>query len=301
MYLHHIRESTRSIMVTCPFHKDHRENRPSCGVFLEDRGNFKAGDFHCFTCGETGNLAKLVGKCLGGTEETGKQWLLNSYCDVLLQRPFYLPKIELGTESSSSPTFLSEDLIKPFLGYHSYMEKRHISREVAEKFDLGYNPENNSIIFPLRDEKGNLVGTSSRNISQKLFNIDIINVAKPVYLLHNIIKEGYSSVIVCESQIDALAAWSYGYAACAMIGTGTDEQHRVLNKSPIRHYILMFDNDSAGKSAAARFMSHIRKDVFVDIVRFPSNKKDINDFSYDEFKQLLVDAGFEVELKIKCK
>lgn len=297
-YLRQIKESTHFLMVTCPFHKDHNERRPSCGVFLEDKQNFKAGDFHCFTCGAAGNLSKLVGKCLKGTEETGRQWLLNNYSDVLAQRPFYLPKIELSKSNASIP-YLDEALVQKYGGYHPYLKSRNISEDIAKKFQLGYNKETDSVIFPLRDAKGGLVGLSSRNVKEKLFNIDIISYPKPVYLLDTVIREGYTSAIICESQIDALTAWSYGYVACAMIGTGSREQYDILNKSPLRHYVLMFDNDEAGKNAKLKFIHNIRKDVFVTPVKFPEGKKDINDFSKEEFDFLLNKEGLDLQLRIK--
>ena len=39
-----IKELPENIMVSCPFHKDGQERKPSCGIRKED------GWLHCFTC-----------------------------------------------------------------------------------------------------------------------------------------------------------------------------------------------------------------------------------------------------------
>lgn len=39
-----IKELPEDIMVSCPFHKDGQERKPSCGIRKED------GWVHCFTC-----------------------------------------------------------------------------------------------------------------------------------------------------------------------------------------------------------------------------------------------------------
>lgn len=60
----------------------------------------------------------------------------------------------------------------------------------------------------------------------------------------------------------------------------------VLNATPIRHYILMYDPDEAGRHGAERFKKLIRKDVLVDDVLLPYGK-DVNDLSKKEFENLI--------------
>ena len=176
--------------------------------------------------------------------------------------------------------------------------KEKLTIDIIDKFDVGYNPQTNSITFPLHDIQGNLIGVSSRNVETKFFNIDIIpDIDKPIYLLDTVVREGYDTVIICESQIDSLTAWSYGYVACAMIGVGSKKQYEILNKCPIRHYVLMFDNDLAGKMAALNFIKHIKKDVFITVVPLPVNRKDINDLIKEELDSLLEKHNLQNALK----
>ena len=111
------------------------------------------------------------------------------------------------------------------------------------------------------------------------------NSDKPVYLLNTINQYNYKEVYVCESQINALTLWSWGYPAVALFGTGSQYQYDILNRCGIRHYILCFDGDEAGDKGIYRFRKNIRKDVFVSQKVIPNNK-DVNDLTKEQFDNL---------------
>mgnify|MGYP003317035844 CR=1 FL=1 len=125
---------------------------------------------------------------------------------------------------------------------------------------------------------------TSRSTVDKRFYIEK-DKDKPVYLLNFIKEDNISTVYVCESQINALTLWSYGYPAIALFGTGSSYQYEILNRSPIRNYILCFDGDEAGDKGRARFMKNIRNDVLVSYKKIPFGK-DVNDLSKEEFDKL---------------
>ena len=110
-------------------------------------------------------------------------------------------------------------------------------------------------------------------------------VIKPIYLLNFIIKEHITNVLVTESQINALTAWSWGFPAIALFGTGSKEQYEILRRSGIRNYVLCFDGDSAGDSGIKRFIKNMNEDVFISVVEIPRGK-DLNDLTKDEFLSL---------------
>ena len=153
---------------------------------------------------------------------------------------------------------------------------------------VGYDQESKSIVFPTWDEQNRLVMITRRSVTDKRFLIPK-DIEKPVYLLNFVDKENIKEVIVCESQINALYAWSLGYPAIALFGTGTKHQYGVLNKSGIRHYILCFDGDEAGEKGKDRFLANIRKDVLVDYVDIP-NGKDLNDFDKEDALELIANT-----------
>ena len=125
---------------------------------------------------------------------------------------------------------------------------------------------------------------TSRNVDSKIFNIPA-NTDKPVYVVNYISKENINTVYVVESQVNALTLGSWGYPAIGLFGTGSRQQYDILNKCPVRNYILCFDSDAAGYKGTDRFINNIRKDVFVSIKKIPPSK-DVNDLTKEEFDKL---------------
>ena len=288
-YFRHInKKDDTNIMVSCPFHKDGQEQHPSMGITLKDtivNGKvLKTGTSHCFTCGySTGSFAELVGNIFGGDKAFGEQWLLEKYGGSLSDNEYKLDLLSLDTVKK--PKYLDESILQQYRYYHPYMYKRKLTNEIIQKFDIGFNPNTNSITFPIRDIKGGLIGISERNVENKIFNLPHL-VDKPVYLLYNVLQENYTEVYVCESQINALTLWTYGYPAVALFGTGSSYQYDILNKCGIRHFILCFDGDNAGYKGSVRFKENINPYCIVETVNLPLNK-DVNDLSREEFETLL--------------
>lgn len=287
MYLKDIKPISNAVMVTCPYHKNHNESKPACGVFTAPYGKFKEGDFHCFACGETGSLAQLVGDCFGYNESFGEEWLIEKYGAVADIDRFELTDIEIPKKVLKKPVSLDKSVLEPFSHYDPYMWKRKLSKAVVDKFEIGYNPDTGYMVFPVWDMAGNLHSITQRSVINKRFQIQD-STEKPVYLLNHVVGKNYPFVIVCEAQLDALCAWTYGVPAVAMLGVGSAKQYEQLNKSGIRWFVTMFDNDLAGKKATDNFNRNIRKDAFVTNISFKGLKaKDINDLSKEEFDKLL--------------
>ena len=81
LYLKHINETGNNVMVTCPFHKDGNEKKPSCGVSSVETADTPAGTVHCFTCGKNMGFERFISYILGVEDggSTGRQWLLEHY------------------------------------------------------------------------------------------------------------------------------------------------------------------------------------------------------------------------------
>lgn len=275
-------------LVTCPFHKGGFENHPSCQLYCGDTKDIPFGSYHCFTCNESGSLCKFIGACLDGDDELGRQWLLDRFGDTYVtELPELLPIVL--RKSVNLETNNKVDM-GGMLDYHPYMDKRKLTEQVREEFQIKYNPKAETIVFPVWDEDGKLVMLTQRSVNSKQFYIDK-GVDKPVYLFNRVKDKNYPFVIITEAQIDALTCWGYGVPACAFIGLGSDKQYDILNRNRIKCWVTMFDNDQAGRDATQRFNRLIRKDLFVINVKIPDGKKDINDLSYEEFDKLLIGYG----------
>lgn len=136
-----------------------------------------------------------------------------------------------------------------------------------------------------------------RSVLNKTFLIEQ-DKEKPLYLLNEILNKHYNKVIITEGQIDALTAWDYGFPAIATLGGLSDKQIDILNKSNINFVITMFDNDNAGKTFTKKLINKLNKNIFVIETQLPSNKKDINDLTYEEFWECLNKSGIYKENNI---
>lgn len=281
-YLKDIVKKKEDVICTCPFHKDGNESKPACFVY-DDDGKLVKGTFHCFACGEKGTLAKLVGKCYNNDTKWGEKWLIDNFSSTFVQNREYLEEIV-----EKKKEYLEESVLETFeydneqaLDY--LINKRHLHKDIIDKFQIGFEKSTNSVTFPCRDEHGRLVGVFKRNISTKFFTIPQID-PKPVYLLDYVIKNGYSKVYVVESQINALTLWGWGFPAVALFGTGSNYQYEVLKKSGIRQYILAFDGDLAGQVGANRFVENNKESLLTKVI-IPQGK-DVNDLTKEEFLNL---------------
>jgi len=276
------RENQDNIPITCPHHKGGKENKPSCFVYCrKDNDKVEYGRVHCFTCGYSVNLPKFVGDCFNQSEEFGKSWLVQRFGSSLLIDSDYLEPIVLDHPKKH---YMDERILNNYMYYHPYMWKRGLSKEVVDRFGVGYDKEYNAITFPVWDANDNLVMITSRSVSNKYFHIEK-NKDKPVYLLNFIKRDKINKVYVTESQINALTLWSWGYPAIALFGTGSSYQYDILNGSGIRNYVLCFDGDEAGLKGRDRFIKNIRKDVLISTISIPMGK-DVNDLTKEQFENL---------------
>lgn len=277
-----IKDKHKDIRITCPFHKNGLEKNPSCGVYSGDGDlDLPPGFFHCFTCGESGPLTKLIGECFDADTSFGEEWLMARFGSELSIEQSGLNLKEIKKEEIA-PTYLDESLLNNFQSYHPYMKARKLLPEVVEKYKIKYDPNSRNLLFPVWDENNHLITITQRSVDTKFFYLDE-NLEKPIYLL-NFFKNS-KEVYVCESQINTLTLIGYSLPSIALFGTGNSIQYNKLKKLPIKHYILSLDPDEAGIKGTYRFISNMPKDVFIDVLELPKGK-DINDLSKEEFNSL---------------
>lgn len=282
-----------NIMVSCPYHKDGQERKPSAGVRKSD------GTFHCFTCGEVHTLQEVISHCFGHYDDLvgsfGWKWLTKNFLMLEVENRTVIPlnlshnkrntksnKITLPNEKN-----VTQGELERFRYIHPYMYKRKLTDDIIEKFDVGYDRETNSLTFPVRDIKGNCLFIVRRSVIGKHFNIPK-GVEKPLYGIYELYQSTEiekQDVIVCESIIDALTCWVYGRYALALNGLGTELQFEQLRKLPCRKLIIATDNDTAGFRAKERIKRNVKNKLLKQYI-FPENKKDINELTKEEFENL---------------
>lgn len=282
-----------NIMVSCPYHKDGQERKPSAGFRKSD------GTFHCFTCGEVHTLQEVISHCFGHYDDLvgsfGWKWLTKNFLMLEVENraviPLNLSRNKRNTKSNKitlpNEKNVTQDELERFRYIHPYMYKRKLTDGIIEKFDVGYDKETDSLTFPVRDINGDCLFIVRRSVKGKHFNIPK-GVEKPLYGIYELYQSTEiekQDVIVCESIIDALTCWVYGKYALALNGLGTELQFEQLRKLPCRKLIIATDNDIAGFRAKERIKKTVNNKLLKQYV-FPENRKDINELTKEEFENL---------------
>lgn len=285
--LKHVNIHGRNASITCPIHKDGCENTPSCGILLEAKKTTKgwvpAGTVSCFTCGYRANITKFVADCLNISHRHAVEWLLSftNYSflsDIRDIGDINFEEVEEDTYKDL-PIITSEDL-KQYDYIHPYMFQRKLDDWLIDKFEVGYDPITDAITFPVY-VNGRCLFVAKRRVKFKRFDMPEI-YPKPIYGLDYLTD---SEVYVCESIFNALTCWKYGKQAVALFGLGSDEQIEALNSIPQRKIVLALDGDSYGLKARERIRKRLTNKI-VTLLETPTDGRDINDLSFEEFQNL---------------
>ena len=302
-----IKDGPANVQITCPFHSEGQEHRPSMGV------KKNGGIAHCFTCGTVVTFSELVSYCINGvkSEQYGDKWLLNRYRDLTFETlkdsltfnefrgkdrdKLMIAKcrgekldVNITTGKKIQNNYVPDEELDTYRWTHPYWSKRGIVDEnIIELFDLGYDRETKCITFPVRDKQGNCEFVARRSVNTKFFQYPP-GVSKPLYGLYELCVSGLQDekIIVCESMIDCILLWQSNHPALALNGLGNDRQFKQLRELPVRHIILATDNDGAGQKARARIKENVKNKLFSEIA-FPKGIKDIGECTKEQIDNIL--------------
>lgn len=294
---HIFRNNGENIQTNCPFHKNGQERKPSFGV------NGDIDKCHCFSCGWAGTIEEMISELYGYQDEGkfGKRWLIKRFNTVEIETR---PNIMEGFNGRNNITIrnnndihrfkqhiqgdksseqysgeITEEELDKYRYIHPYMSERGLTDEIIERFDIGYDRERKEITFPVRDIKGRCVFVAGRSVERKFFRLPK-GTDKPIYCSDKFRAGAYRTAYITESFLNCLTCWKYNKPAMAMIGTGNRKQYEILNKLPVREYILAFDPDEAGRKATERFRKNVHGKIIKELVY--TDNRDINDLQ-EEF------------------
>lgn len=298
--------------IYCPFHSGGQEKKPSCGVLISDEyrngQRYRAGWFHCFSCQTSKDLNEAVTELLkqhsiqkngfdwlkenvpGFEEEFEFEYLVPQDLMESLNNKFAIDYIK--EKKNETPEYVSEEELASYRFTVPYMYERKLTDEIIAKYDIGYDanwiPPGRKkpvpcITFPVRDEQGRTLFFCRRSIQGKMYSLPT-GVTKPVYGL-DMIPPGTTSVVVCESIINALTCVSWNYPAVALLGTGNSYQLQQLKRFGCKEFVICMDGDDAGRRATEKLKSQLKSVAIVWSIKMPDGK-DVNDCSRQEFDEL---------------
>ena len=271
----------------CPFHT---EKTPSFSV--NPKGNF----FHCFGCGASGDAITFIMKIENMDFTDAVKELARRY-----NIPINF-KERTNTNPLKEIHKIAADYFKKKLLANKealkYIEKRHINKEAVEKFSLGFAPNSSElekillskgftknelirsgifvqtprglynrfsdrVIFPIRNESGEVVAFGGRIISNdknkaKYLNspeTPIFSKQRTLYGLYTA-KEGArkaNSVILTEGYMDCIRLKLEGFEnTVATLGTALSKFHTSMISRYAEKIYLNYDADEAGFKAIVR-------------------------------------------------
>lgn len=297
---HMFRNNGENIQTNCPFHKQGQERKPSFGI------NGEIDKCHCFACGWSGTIEEMISELYGYIDngKFGEHWLSRKFNSIEIEtRPnimegFNARKIFTGisgTTDNSKFTHMedeeadkttkekiceiTDEELDKYRYIHPYMYERGLTDEIIERFDIGYDKEKDAITFPVKDISGRVAFIATRSVKTKFFGLPT-SINKPVYQANLFTNGFYKQAYITESFLNCLTCWKYDKPAMAMIGTGNKKQYEILNKLPVREYILAFDPDEAGRKATERFRKNVHGKIIKELVY--TDNRDINDLQ-EEF------------------
>lgn len=291
-YLAKMKIGPTHIQVTCPYHSDGVERKPSAGIRKED------GLLHCFACGEVHSLPEVISHCFekddGGMY--GMQWLLRNFSATAREENRNV-KFDISRNKKTSDNnrldirannYISNEELEKYRYVHPYILKRGVSEKIVELFDIGWDSKTDCITFPNLDKYGNCLFVAKRSVKQKFFQYpkDVQKELYGIYQLYQL-DPFPSEVYVCESMIDCLYLWTFDIPACAMNGLGNEIQFKQLRELPCRQLILATDADEAGQAARKRIRMNMQNMKIIKEVVLPKGRKDINDCSAVEIQNLV--------------
>ena len=214
---------------------------------------------------------------------------------------------------------LTDEVIKHFQIGLAPNENNYLYKSVSGKFDeqvimnsglfnladnnLVYDAFQNRIMFPLANDKGQVIAFSGRiwqasDIEQKVAkyknsrSTPIFNKSYELYHLDKAkatIKKSHE-IYLMEGFMDVIAAYRAGIEnAVASMGTALTHEHVEHLRKFAKKIILTYDGDKAGQAATAKALNELY-DLSVEIVRIPDNM-DPDEFikknSADDLQNLL--------------
>ena len=222
--------------------------------------------YNCFSCDKHGDIFDLVGQMEGlSKDDFVKQYnrtlkIMRPYLDgnkPKKNRDLYIPEFIVPVDYTEYLHKCHEDVAQT-----DYFSKRGLSKDVIDRFGLGYDTKKNLVTIPYNlDYKGyvhRILWNSDNKyckFGNEVFNVNALYDSS----INTLLFGGKDCVFVCEGQFDALSFMEIGLDAIGIGGTNEVSKlvkqlkERACNKT----LVLGLDNDKAGRRAIGKFIEEL--------------------------------------------
>ncbi|MFU8797475.1 MAG: CHC2 zinc finger domain-containing protein, partial [Gammaproteobacteria bacterium] len=264
-----LKKAGHSYTACCPFHN---EKTPSFNVSRPKQV------YHCFGCGASGNVIGFL-MAYEHIDFVSAIEVLAAHAGVEVPREQQSPERQqqrkkqqdLYTQLEHS-TLCYQKALRQFPPAIDYLKQRGVTGEIAKQFRIGYaalagyDRFRERVIFPIRDQRGRVIGFGGRVIKPdqqpKYLNSSespIFQKNKELYGLYEAQQacRNFPRIVVVEGYMDVimLAQHHIPYAVATM-GTATSTLHLQRLAGLTNEVVFCFDGDNAGRTAAWRALEN---------------------------------------------
>ncbi len=255
-----------NLMASCPNAKNHAggtDKHRSFGI------NLHTYKWQCYSCRIRGKNLKSLGYLMK----------VNIPSDLMLK---LIRKPSITKEKERMKQFYDFSLIEPFvkdnLGAYEYLKNRGISMKAIKRFNVGYNKDTGSIVFPCIDWNKNLTGWVERNeIWDNRYGYKPEGVNRN-YMIFGMDRDIELAFLV-EGVVDALKLITWGFEAIAVNGNRLFEEQAKDISEHCKKVCIIPDNDLAGEALINDAKRLFKGVVETYISYLPEGIKDAGDMN----------------------
>lgn len=300
------RDTETHYQVNCPLCSDTRERLGIVRDDLPEDHELKksAGTWHCFNCSLSGKSLKTLTYALENRGLVNQKQIRENHGKKKkssISADFHKKMHEMAWKKKNS-----------LLSWKYATKERHISPEAFMHFQLGSRSEftvnefeHLAIPYLVDGKCMNLKYRSLDPKVEKKWKWKREKGGATVLYNHDVLYElEYDTLLIAESELDAISLWCMGFKNVVGMTAGADAFQDLWYEQLKRYkkIYLVLDQDEAGQDGAKKISKRLGLDKCYNIV-LPVDTKDPNDFlikhgteAHDNFKTLMKGASqFEVQ------
>lgn len=276
-----ISKGDKNVVVTCPLarwtHEGGEDHHPSLSVKIEPDGS---SVFICFSCDSRGTIPTLLAMLQSHgvvlDADLIEEVLSREKVDLKARALRAVDRFDFNKVMSKKKDLapFSEKELDKFRGkLHPYILGRGVTLDVCRTWGVGWDEDDQRLIFPVRRLGGALVGIVGRVVvpNRRPKYKNYLNFPKSAYLYgEHFLDRDYDKVILVEGLLDVLRMQMFGFRnvmATLGIHLSSEQKKKVLGfGKPI---YLMWDWDAAGEQGKSRAITMLRDRIPLFDVKGP--------------------------------
>jgi replicative DNA helicase len=240
---------------------------------------------HCFSYPDNADIFDLIGYEYNLSEFTDQLIKAKEIFNLNYQPDYKVLPLKVKEEVKPEVNYIDYfNSMNKKLTLTDYPNQRGLSVEVLKKFNIGYNPDINSLIIPTSDYSytaRNILNNNKNDRYRKTGKVHIFNLKA--------IETATKPIVIVEGELDCLSIIEAGGEAIGLGSTAyvTKFINHLKENKPKQPLIIALDNDEAGQEATQKLKEALISlhTSYVDNLTFKPYK-DANDLLCKDSKEL---------------